>query len=336
MKDLIKKLTGAFGPSGSEERIRRLIREEIEGSGALKRKGARLSVDPMGNLILRVNEGAGRRVMLAAHMDEVGVMVTHVEEKGFLRFTNIGGLSTLGLAGRQVMFESGAAGVIGVDELEEKTRIPRLDKFFIDVGAPDRASCPVKVGDAACFVSAFLEAGGRLAAKAMDDRIGCAVLLRVIGELEKTPHDISFVFTVQEEVGLRGAAASGYGVDPELAVAVDITDTGDTPEHTPMAVCLGGGPAIKVKDSGMIAHVGVKEWLVRSAEKAGVDFQLEVLSGGTTDARAIQTSRAGVPAGCLSIPCRYAHTPSELVDPADAEGAVKLLLHALSRPVEGV
>ncbi len=336
MKDLIRKLTQAFGPSGSEERIRALIREEIESSGALKRKGTALSVDPMGNLVLRVNEGAGRRVMLAAHMDEIGVMVTHVEEKGFLRFTNIGGLGTLGLLGRQVVFEGGAQGAIGVDEPEEKTRIPRLDKFFIDVGARDKDSCPVKVGEAACFISAFQEMGGRLAAKAMDDRIGCAVLLQVMRELEKTPHEVLFVFTVQEEVGLRGAAASGYGVDPELAVVVDITDTGDTPEHTPMAVVLGGGPAVKVKDSGMIAHVGVKDWLVRSAEKARVPFQLEVLTGGTTDAMAIQTSRAGVPAGCISIPCRYAHTPSELVDLADAEGAVKLLVHALSRPIEGV
>jgi putative aminopeptidase FrvX len=269
-------------------------------------------------------------------MDEIGVIVTHVEEKGFLRFTNIGGISALNVLGQRVMFHSGAFGVIGVEDLEEKTRIPRLDRYYIDVGARDKASCPVKVGDAACFVSGFASVGDRLAAKAMDDRIGCAVLLELMKELSKSPHDLSFVFTVQEEVGLRGAIASGYGVDPELAVAVDVTDTGDTPECAPMAVSLGQGPAIKVKDAGMLAHVGVKDWLVRAAEKARVPFQLEVLTEGTTDARAIQTSRAGVPSGCVSIPCRYVHTPSELVDLSDAQGAVKLLAHALSHPIEGV
>jgi putative aminopeptidase FrvX len=337
VKDLIKKLTETYGPSGSEERVRQSIREEIETSGVLKRPDTSLSVDPMGNLIFRMKgANGGRRVMLAAHMDEIGVMVTHVEEKGFLRFTNIGGLEALNILGQRVLFASVAIGVIGVEELEEKTRIPRLDKYYIDVGAVDKASCPVKVGDAACFVSGLQAVGNRLTAKAMDDRIGCAVLLEVMGSLAKSPHDVSFVFTVQEEVGLRGATASGYGVDPELAVVVDITDTGDTPECLPMAVSLGGGPAIKVKDAGMLAHVGLKDWLVRSAEKAHVPFQLEVMSGGTTDARAIQTSRAGVPSGCISIPCRYAHTPSELVDLTDAEGAVKILVHALSRPIEGV
>jgi putative aminopeptidase FrvX len=337
VKELIKKLTETFGPSGSEEPIRRCIRQEIESAGMLKRKGAEIAVDPLGNLILRVKgSGEGRRVMLAAHMDEIGIMVTHVDEKGFLRFTSLGGVWPLNILGERVMFSSGAVGVIGVEDLEEKTKIPKLDKFYIDVGAKGRESCPIKVGDAACFLQSFQTMGDRMTAKAMDDRIGCAILLHTMRELSATPHDVSYVFTVQEEVGLRGAVTSGYGVDPELAVAVDITDTGDTPECPAMAVSLGAGPAIKVKDSGMLSHVGVKNWLIRTAEKAGVPFQLEVMQEGTTDARAIQTSRAGVPAGCISIPCRYPHTPSELVDLSDALGAVKLLVHALSHAIEVV
>jgi endoglucanase len=145
---------------------------------------------------------------------------------------------------------------------------------------------------------------------------------------------VAFVFTVQEEVGLRGATTSGYGVDPEIAVAVDVTDTGDTPECLPMAVQLGAGPAIKVKDGGMLSHAGVKDWLVRTAEGGSIPFQLEVLAAGTTDARAIQTSRAGVPAGCISIPCRYIHSPSETIDSADALGAARLLVRALSGPID--
>jgi tetrahedral aminopeptidase len=144
---------------------------------------------------------------------------------------------------------------------------------------------------------------------------------------------VHVVFTVQEEVGLRGATTSGFGVDPEVAIAVDVTDTGDTPECFPMAMHLGKGPAIKVRDGGMLAHTGVKDWLVRTAEGAGIPYQLEVLEGGTTDAKAIQTSRAGVPAGCVSVPTRYIHTPSEMVDPEDVRGAARLLVAALSGPI---
>lgn len=335
MKDLIKKLTEAYGPSGSEGAVRELIRREIEQTGVLKRTGAELRVDPLGNLILRLpGGGKGRRVMVAAHMDEIGVVVTHVDEKGFLRIGDLGGIRSLSLLGGRVLFSSGLVGVIGLEKLEDKAKVPGLDKFFIDVGAKDKASCPVKVGDTACFFRGFEAVGDRMTSKAMDDRIGCAVLIETLRGLSGSPHEISFVFTVQEEVGLRGATTSGYGVDPEIAIAVDVTDTGDTPESPPMAVSLGAGPAIKVKDGGMLSHLGVKNWLVRTAEQAAIPYQLEVLEAGTTDARAIQTSRSGVPAGCISIPCRNVHTPSELIDFSDVMGAIKLLTRALSGPAD--
>jgi putative aminopeptidase FrvX len=335
VKDLMRELTEARGPSGDEEAIRAIVRREIERTGVLKTRGSSLTVDPLGNLILlRPGTGGGRRLMLAAHMDEIGVIVTHVDEKGFLRFAPVGGVGTLGLAGSRVQFAGGAVGVIGVERLEDKSRVPAIEKFYIDVGAAGREACAVKVGDTACFVRAFDEMGGRWSSKAMDDRAGCAVLLQVLRELSASPHDVLFVFTVQEEVGLRGATTSGYGVDPEIAVAVDVTDTGDTPECLPMAVRLGAGPAVKVKDGGMLAHAGVRDWLVRTAAEGGIPYQLEVLTSGTTDARAIQTSRAGVPSGCLSIPCRYIHTVSETIDSADAQGAVRLLVRALSGPID--
>jgi endoglucanase len=153
-------------------------------------------------------------------------------------------------------------------------------------------------------------------------------------ELDRSPHDLFFVFTVQEEVGLRGTGTSGYGVEPEIALAVDVTLTGDTPECAPMAVSLGAGPAVKIKDGGMLAHAGVKDWLLRTAEAGAIPCQREVLVRGTTDASAIQVSRAGVPAGCISIPCRYVHSPSEMVDYGDVQAAVKLLVRALSEPVD--
>jgi putative aminopeptidase FrvX len=326
VNDIIRKLTECYGPSGRETAVREAIRAELP-------TGLEQRVDALGNLIVR-KKGSGRRVMLAAHMDEIGVVVTHVDQKGFLRFGAVGGVRLLPLLGTRVRFANGTPGVIGLEKVDDATRTPGMDKFYIDVGARSPKDCPVQVGDVACFDRPCEARGSRIVAKAMDDRIGCAVLLMAMRELAKSSHDLHWVFTVQEEVGLRGAVTSGYGVEPELALAVDVTLTGDTPECAPMAVELGAGPAVKIKDGGMLAHLGVKDWLIRTAEAAGIAYQREVLTGGTTDAMAIQTTRAGVPAGCISVPTRYVHTPSEMVDEADVAGAVKLLVAALSGPID--
>jgi len=331
MKELIKKLTETYGPSGHEERIREVIRAEIEGLADEVR------VDALGNLIaLKRGKGQGIKVMLAAHMDEIGIIVTHVDEKGFLRFAPVGGVRPLTLLGGRAVFADGTVGTFGMEkrEPEEAKKIPTFDKLYLDVGARDKESVPVKVGDVACFQRPFVAQGDRLIAKALDDRIGCAVLIQVMRDLKETPHDVYFVFSVQEEVGLRGATTSTYGIQPDLGISVDVTRTGDTPEAHPMAVSLGAGPAIKVKDGRMLAHPAVKDLLVRTAEELGIPYQLEVLERGTTDAAAIQISREGVPAGCLSIPCRYVHTPSEMVDYNDVANAVKLLVAVLSKPIE--
>ena len=352
MKDLIRSLTECFGPSGHEAAVRELIRREIP-------RGWEARVDALGSLLVHRAPGgtggaggrhggtggtgaaAGRRIMLAAHMDEIGVVVTHVDQKGFVRFGSVGGVMQLPLLGGRVQFagpepngSGGPTGVIGLEKVDDASRVPAMDKFYIDVGASSPGDCPVNVGDVACFHRSFEDLGNRLVAKAMDDRIGCAVLLQVMKELDASPNDLWLVFTVQEEVGLRGAGPSGFGIEPEIALSVDVTLTGDTPECAPMAVSLGAGPAVKIKDGGMLAHAGVKDWLFSTAQSASIPCQREVLVRGTTDATAIQVSRAGVPAGCLSIPSRYTHSPSEMVDYGDVQGAVKLLVRALSEPVE--
>lgn len=332
MKETIKKLVEAYGPSGYEDAVRALIREEIEGLAD------EIRVDAMGNLIARKGEpGAdGLKVMLAAHMDEIGVMVSYIDEKGFARFTTIGGLSPHTLVGGRVRFANGTIGTIYVDKdmWDGQNKAPDIKKMYIDTGATSREDAPVKVGDAAGFVRPMVEAGNRLIAKAMDDRVSCAVLIETLRRLESTPHAVYFVFSVQEEVGLVGARTSAYGIDPDLGLAVDVTDTGDTPEAVPMEVSLGQGPAVKVMDSGMLAHPAVKDLLIERAEAAGIPYQLEILRGGTTDALVIQIARAGVPTGCLSIPCRYIHTPSEMVDQDDVENAVKLLVEVLRQPID--
>lgn len=333
MNDLIRSLVEAYGPSGFEDRVRDLIRPIVEPLVD------ELTVDPMGNLIARKRASAGvenpLKVMVAAHMDEIGVMVTHVTEKGFLRFTNIGGVAPHTLLGGRVRFADGTPGIIGSDRLEGAGSIHPLNKHFIDVGATGREDCPVHVGDAAHFDRPFEARGRHLTAKSMDDRIGCAVAIEALHRLPAVvAHDLYFVFSVQEEVGTRGAEAAANGILPDVSIALDVTLTGDVPECRPMDVRLGGGPAIKVKDSGMIAHPGLVRLMRRRAEEAGIAYQLEVLEGGTTDARPMQLAGSGSAAGCISIPCRYIHTPSETVDAEDVEGCVRLLAAVLTNEID--
>ena len=326
MKELIKHLVEAYGPSGHEGPVRALI------EGFIRDSVDEIRVDAMGNLIaLKKGGGDGKRLQVAAHMDEIGVVVTHVDKKGFLRFGRIGGVQPHTLVGQRVRFSNGKHGVIGWEKwMQSRSSLPAWPELFIDVGASSPDDVPVGIGDTAGFVRSFIDMGDRMVAKSMDDRIGCAVAIRALLDMGESPHDVYFVFTVQEEVGTRGATVSAFGIEPDIAIAVDVTSMGDTPEARPMAVSLGKGPAIKVMDSGMLAHPAVKDWMVRTAEHLGIDYQLEVLELGSTDARAMQLSRAGVPAGCLSIPCRYVHTPSEMVDSRDVRQAVDLLAGMVS------
>lgn len=332
MNDLLRSLVEAFGPSGFEDRLRDIIRPQVEPYAD------EVTVDAMGNLIARMRPAGGAasplKVMIAAHMDEIGVMATHVTEKGFLRFTNIGGVFPHTLLGGRVRFANGTLGVIGCDRVEDMSAVHPLNKHFIDVGATSRADCPVRVGDAAHFERPLVVQGDRLTAKSMDDRVGCYIAIEALKRLGQTAHDVYFVFSVQEEVGTRGAEASANRILPDIGISIDVTRTGDVPETRPMDVRLGDGPAIKVKDSGMIAHAGLVRLMRRRAEEAGIAYQLEVLEGGTTDAMPIQLAGPGAAAGCISIPCRYIHTPSETVDARDVEGAIQLLVAILKGEID--
>ncbi len=329
MKALIQKLVETVGPSGHEKALRDLVRAEIDGLADDVR------VDALGNLIARRGSrgDGGLKVMLSAHMDEIGIIATHIDANGFVRFTTVGGVSPVTCLGGRVRFLNGAAGVIGTERLDGYDKIPTLEQLFVDVGATSKDDCPVRVGDIAGFDRPFLDLGERMVAKSMDDRISVAILIEVMRALKDSPHELYFVFSTQEEVGLRGARVAAYGIDPDLGISVDVTRTGDTPQSARMAVGLGKGPAIKVRDSGMLADPRVVDLMVASAERAGLPYQLEVLERGTTDAAAIQLTRAGVPSGCVSVPCRYIHTPSEMVDTQDVENCVRLLVEILRYPV---
>jgi endoglucanase len=266
-------------------------------------------------------------------MDEIGVIATYIDDNGFVRFTTIGGVRPHTCLGGRVRFLSGTTGVIGMERPTDMAKLPTFEQMFIDVGVSSRKDCPVKVGDVAAFDRPFADLGDRLTSKAMDDRISVAVLIETLRQVKHSPHQLFFVFSTQEEVGLRGATTAAYGLDPDLGLSVDVTATGDTPKGSTMEVGLGKGPAIKVRDGGMLSDPRVVQWMVRAAEKAKLPYQLEVLEAGTTDARAMQISRAGMPVGCLSIPCRYIHSPSEMVDYRDVQNAVRLLVELVSQPV---
>ncbi len=319
MKNLIRELVESYGPSGFEtdvtDKIIDLIKDYVDD----------FYVDTLGNLIAH-KKGNGKTVMFSAHTDEIGVVITHIDKNGFLRFDRVGGLNTLTLLGNRVRFANGVIGVIGREKGTLKDFA--IDKMFIDIGAESReqAKEQVSIGDFAVFHREFTDLGNRVVAKSMDDRIGCVVLIEAIRKLNKTNHDLYFVFSTQEEVGLRGARTAAYGIEPDLGIALDVTMTGDTPEAPRMDVSLGSGAAIKVKDSSLIAHPKVKELLIRLAEEKKIDYQLEVLPAGGTDAGAIHLTKEGVPSGTISIPCRYVHTVSEMVDVRDVKNCIDLVL----------
>lgn len=327
MQDLIKGLTDIYGPSGYEHHVRDFIQAEIVDYVDM------VEVDALGNLhALKRGPEGGKTIMLAAHMDEIGLMVTNVEEEGYLRFTNIGGLFPLNMVSARVIFADGTLGMVDIN-WDERGKSPSMDNLYIDVGVSSKNECPIKVGDVAGFYGPAQAIGRRVMAKSLDDRIGCAVQIETLKQLKDSPYTVHFVFTVQEEVGLRGAKTSAFKVEPDIGIAIDVTLCGDVPEMKNFPISLGQGPAIKVMDRSSISHPAVKDWMMDTATANNIPYQPEVLTFGGTDAGSMQLSKGGAAAGCVSIPCRHIHTPSEMIDLDDAENAVKLLVAMLSGPL---
>jgi len=329
MKELIHTLAQISAPSGYENPIRQVIQEKIAG------KVDHSHVDALGNLIADKGrlEKNGLRIMLVAHMDEIGIIATHIDPNGFVRFSTIGGVKPINCVGGRVQFTNGVQGVIGIERMRSPFDIPSFEQMFIDVGVSSNKECPIKVGDVAAFDRPPIDIGHRIVSKALDDRVGVAILIKTIEQMETTPHQVHFVFSVQEEVGVRGATTASFGIDPDLGLAVDVTGSGDTPNGLRMETGLGKGPAIKIRDAGMLADPRIVDWMINTAKKAKIPYQREILEAGGTDARAIQLTRSGVPAGCLSIPCRYIHSPSEMIDLKDVENAVLLLVELIKNPI---
>lgn len=320
MISLLKELAGTYGPSSCEEEIRSVIEKRIAPMVD------EIYTDTLGNLIA-VKKGSGKRIMLAAHMDEIGLVAAFIDQKGFIRFSNIGGVSPFIAAGQRVVFRNGTVGTVCYEENLEDMKDLKLNRMYIDIGTTSREETEkqVKPGDMAVFAGETVEQNGRYISKALDDRIGCAILIALLERMENVTNEVIFTFTVQEEVGLRGAGPAAYGIKPDLAVAVDVTGTGDTPDCKPLSIDLGKGPTVMIKDARTISHPLVKDTLIRCAKEQNLPYQLEVFSVGGNDAGAIHITAGGIPSGGVSIPCRYTHRPCEMVDKNDVENAIKLL-----------
>jgi len=320
-------LTQIFGPSGSEERVAEFIATQ------LRPFCDELKTDVLGNLII-LRHGTGKKIMVAAHMDEIGLMITHIDNDGYLRFTPLGGVRITNLVGQRVKFSNGRVGTIGTEKLEKPSDL-KLAKLYLDIGVSCREAAEqlIHIGETAVFIGDFVELEDRIISKALDDRVGCFVAMEAL-QRTKSTHELAFVFTVQEEIGTRGAQTAAYALEPDLAIAVDVTATGDTPKAHPMSVELGCGVGIKVLDHSMITSPKVKQWMAAVATDRDIPFQWEVLEFGGTDSGAIHVSRGGVPSGVLSIPTRYVHSPAEMLDKRDVEAAVELLVALLENPLE--
>lgn len=318
--DLIQTLTAAHGPSGNEGGVREVI-ARLAAPYAQE-----ITTDTLGNLIVH-KPGQGPKVMLCAHMDSIGFIVTHVEEEGFLRVGKLGGVAPVEALYTPVRFQNGVRGVFVKEEKAEDKGL-KLDACYVDIGAKSReeALSMVQVGDTAVYDSPTFCSRDKVVSPYLDNRIACAILLNVLEGLKETPNDLSLVFTAQEEVGLRGARTAAWTIAPDWVLAVDVTDVDDTPGTERCGtVQLGKGAAVKVMDSSVICHPQVVQTLERLAKEQDIPVQRDIMRAGGTDAGAVQAARLGVLTGGVSVPCRYIHTPVEMASLEDAQRCVQLL-----------
>jgi endoglucanase len=325
MYQTLKELIKVHGVSGREGAVAKKISEMITPYVD------EVSADALGNLIA-LKKGSGenkKKHMLCAHMDEIGFIVTFIEDSGFLRVATIGGIRFIPSAYMPVVFENGVLGIVMPEEELDKKEDYEATRFYIDIGAKDKkdAEKRVKIGDCAVIEPTVRRlAGSKIAGRPLDDRLGCAIMIDIAKRLCAPKDDVYFVFSVQEEVGCRGAKTAAFAIEPDDAIVFDVTGTGDAIGAKPMAIRVGGGAAIKIKDHSVICDSQMVQTLSELAKEKKIKSQLEILPYGGTDTSSIQTSGLGVKAGALSIPTRNIHTAAELVDMHDAEACRDLAL----------
>ena len=326
--ELLKKICSVKGASGEEHNIADFILNEI------KSHIDEHSIDALGNLIAR-KKGTGKKMMLAGHMDQIGMMVTHVDKEGFIWFTNIGGLTPTVIHSTRVIFSNGMTGIINCERLEDPAKIA-LDKMYIDIGAvsKEEAEKHVKIGDVCVFSQEPVIDDHKIMTPYLDDRIGCYVMIEALRKISKPAFDLYFVFTVQEEVGLRGAKTAAYSIDPDYGISFDVTLSADTPKCRKLPQKFDGGACIKIKDLSILCHPLMVKHMEKCAIDAGIKYQFEILEAGGTDSGAIHVNKGGVPSGVISIPSRHIHSTNEMARLSDIQDCIDLTVKVLETGIE--
>jgi len=336
---LLEDLCRASGISGFEHEVSDIIKNE------LKKSCDSVEVDSFGNVIAKKGNGK-KKIMLAAHMDEIGLMVKHINKEGFLNFVKIGGIDDRILMQQRVIIKAKKGDITGIigskpphlQKEEEKKKIIKHDELFIDIGAKDEheAKSMVDIGDPVIFEPNFGNLNDNLYfGKAVDNRLGCYALIKIMRQIKLKDVTIYAVATAQEEVGLKGARVSAFKIDPDFAIAIDTTIAGGTPGITEneSSLKLGQGPAITITEAsgrGVVTHPRIREIFVKTAEDNKIPYQVDVLEGGMTDGAIIYMTREGVPTGVISIPTRYIHGPSSVFSMDDVDNSIKLVVEALA------
>ncbi len=321
---MLRKLTQTFGVSGRETEINKVITEYV------KDYADEISSDGIDNLIvLKKGSGANKkRVMVSMHKDEIGFMIMSIDSDGFLKVRNVGGINVATSVANRIQFRNGTIGVIGFSKGLGELKGGVLD-MYVDIGAKSKkdAEKKVKVGDVACYMGDLAKLKNRrVVSKAMDNRIGCYIGIKALLQLENPYHDMYFVFSSQEELGLKGATVASRVVKPDIGIAVDITGSYDTPDSKDGNMKMGEGAAIKVMDKSVICDETLVNTMVRISEENKIKYQMDILPSGGTDAGAMNISNYGVRAGGISIPTRNGHGPNGMVDMKDVEACIELLV----------
>ncbi len=323
---MLSRLTAAHSPSGNEAQVAAIISEYCAPYAD------EITTDPMGNLFVH-KKGTGKRIMLSAHMDSLGLVVTYIDKDGYIRFSGLGGIKLATLPGTRVRFENGVTGAVFLDG-SAKPAEAKITDMYIDIGTigKEAAEKLISIGDTAVYDTPCQDMGSFVVSPYLDNRIGCYVLIQALKELKDSPNDCWFVFSTQEEVGIRGAKTAAYTVAPDMAIAVDVAGVYDTPGcETQTDTAMGKGPIIKLMDRSVLCHSQVVSAMKDCAAQLEISCQLDAQLAGGTDAGAIHITRGGVPTGILSIPTRYIHTPSEMICHRDAAECARLLAAILQK-----
>ena len=336
VKNVLKKFIDVPGISGSEENIRDLIKKE------LKKDVDKIYEDKVGNIIFHKGEG-DFKVLLTAHMDEVGLVISFIDDKGFIKFDTVGGIDPRILPSRQIKIHTSKGivnGVIGakaihIQDKDEEKHVYKNKELFIDIGAKDKKSVEklgIKVGDFIEMPEDSMElVDNRITGRCLDNRVGCTILTETMKRLKPKGVVVYGAGTIQEEIGLKGAEGPMFDIDPDVIISIDVELSGDSPylKEDNIASSLGKGPIIGIRDSSYVIHKKIKEMFVETAEKNKIPYQLGVTSGGTTETTLAVLTREGKPGGLLGVPVRYMHTTVEVADLTDIENAIELLVKSL-------